>query len=451
VGLGSNLGDRLANLQEAVDRLGRTPGVQVVQTSRVYETDPVGPPQPDYLNAVVMVRSSLSARELLEACLAIERAMGRERGERWGPRSIDLDVLQYGREQIDEPGLQVPHPRMHERGFVLVPLLELEATPELPAGRRLEDLRLGAGMLSGVRPFAPALRVPRPTVAVIGAGRVATALAVRWVGAGYRVVAATGREASRERAERFLSMARFYPPESAHQGARFAELVVLGVPDDLIADVCAQLAERKAFRSEQYVLHLSGSVGLDALSSAQVLGAEVLSLHPLQSFPDVEEGIARLPESFIAVTAWNDQAFTYGEDLARDAGGLPFRLADEAKPLYHAAAVFCSNYLVAVEGMAEHLFRLAGLKDPLDSFQPLARTTFESTFAVGPEGALTGPAVRGDTGTIARNLAALAERAPEAVPAYVALARVAASLAVRSGRLTSEGRARVEEVLRRWT
>ncbi len=159
VGLGSNLGDRLANLQEAVDRLEKTPGVSVVKTSRVYETDPVGPPQPDYLNAVAAVETRLSARGLLEGCLAVERAMGRERRERWGPRTIDLDVLGYGREQIDEPGLQVPHPRMHERAFVLVPLLELEADPVLPGGRCLADLRLGPGMLWGVRPFASALHI----------------------------------------------------------------------------------------------------------------------------------------------------------------------------------------------------------------------------------------------------------------------------------------------------
>lgn len=160
IGLGSNLGDRLANLQEAVDRLGEAPGVRVLKGSRVYETDPVGPPQPDYLNAVVMVETTLSARGLLEACLGVERSMGRERKGRWGPRNIDLDVLGYGRQEIDQPGLQIPHPRMHERSFVLVPLLELEAAPSLPGGRRLADLRLGAGMLAGVRPFAAALRIP---------------------------------------------------------------------------------------------------------------------------------------------------------------------------------------------------------------------------------------------------------------------------------------------------
>jgi 2-amino-4-hydroxy-6-hydroxymethyldihydropteridine diphosphokinase len=162
VALGSNLGDRLANLQEAVDRLGKVAGIRVVRTSRVYETDPVGPPQPDYLNAVVMAETLLSARELLEACLGVEQAMGRERSERWAPRTIDLDVLSCGQEEIDEPSLVVPHPRMHERGFVLVPLLELDPDPALPGGRRVAELRLGPGMLSGVRPFAPALRARPP-------------------------------------------------------------------------------------------------------------------------------------------------------------------------------------------------------------------------------------------------------------------------------------------------
>lgn len=162
VALGSNLGDRLGNLQEAVDRLGKSAGVRVMKSSRVYETDPVGPPQPDYLNAVVMVETALSARDLLEACLGIERAMGRERLERWGPRTIDLDILGYGREEIAEPGLVIPHPMMHERAFVLVPLLELDADPLLPGRRRLADLRLGPRIMSGVRPFAPALRTRAP-------------------------------------------------------------------------------------------------------------------------------------------------------------------------------------------------------------------------------------------------------------------------------------------------
>ena len=159
VGLGSNLGDRLANLQRAVDLLAAREGLRVLRTSRVYETAPVGPPQPDYLNSVAELETSLSARELLDACLGVEREMGRERAERWGPRVIDLDLLTYGREEIDEPGLTVPHPRMHDRAFVLVPLLELDPDPLLPDGRTVGTLRLVTNTLADVQPFSPALVV----------------------------------------------------------------------------------------------------------------------------------------------------------------------------------------------------------------------------------------------------------------------------------------------------
>jgi 2-amino-4-hydroxy-6-hydroxymethyldihydropteridine diphosphokinase len=162
LGLGSNLGDRLANLQRAVDLLGAAEGIRVVRSSRVYETDPVGPPQPDYLNAVIEVETTRDAYGLLDAALSVENEMGRVRTERWGPRVIDVDVLTFGDEEVDEPDLQVPHPRMHERGFVLAPLLELEADPPLPGGRRVAALRVGFDLMGGVRPFAPALVTRRP-------------------------------------------------------------------------------------------------------------------------------------------------------------------------------------------------------------------------------------------------------------------------------------------------
>jgi 2-amino-4-hydroxy-6-hydroxymethyldihydropteridine diphosphokinase len=145
LGLGSNLGDRLANLRRAVDLLAEVEGIDVVRTSAVYETDPVGPPQPDYFNAVAEVRTTLTPRELLEAGLAVERTLGRVRDERWGPRTLDVDLLRYGDDHIDEPGLVVPHPRMAERAFVLVPLRELDpSTPEPPDA-------------DGVRRFGPPL------------------------------------------------------------------------------------------------------------------------------------------------------------------------------------------------------------------------------------------------------------------------------------------------------
>ena len=157
LGLGSNMGDRLENLRGAVSLL-RDRGVSPVRSSRVYETSPVGgPPQPDYLNAVIEADVEGSPQDLLRTCLEVEDAMGRIRRERWGPRVIDVDVLTFGDQEVDEPDLQVPHPRMHERGFVLIPLLELDADPPLPGGRKISTVRLGALALGGVRPFAPPL------------------------------------------------------------------------------------------------------------------------------------------------------------------------------------------------------------------------------------------------------------------------------------------------------
>ena len=155
--LGSNLGDRLETLREAVRQLDATDGIVVVRSSRVYETEPVGPPQPAFLNAVIEIRTTLEPRELLDAVHVVEDGLGRVRAERWGPRTLDVDILTFDRLEVDEPDLQIPHPRMHERGFVLVPLGELDGDPMFPGGRRLAELRLPPDAVTGVRPFAPPL------------------------------------------------------------------------------------------------------------------------------------------------------------------------------------------------------------------------------------------------------------------------------------------------------
>jgi 2-amino-4-hydroxy-6-hydroxymethyldihydropteridine diphosphokinase len=133
VGLGSNLGDRQGHLRAAVDAL-TAHGLAPSAVSSAYESDPVGPPQPDYLNAVVEVRTDLSARDLLTTLKAIEGELGRAHRERWGPREIDLDLLLFGDEAVAEEGLTVPHPELTKRSFVLVPLLEIAPYLDLPSG-----------------------------------------------------------------------------------------------------------------------------------------------------------------------------------------------------------------------------------------------------------------------------------------------------------------------------
>ena len=141
VGLGANLGPREVTLRRAVDLLGETDGVGVVAVSRLRETEPVGVvEQPMFLNGAVQVETQLSPRALLNLLLETERSLGRVRSERWGPRTVDLDLLLYGSEQIDEPGLRVPHPRLHERRFALEPLAELDPELLVPGLGRVSEL-----------------------------------------------------------------------------------------------------------------------------------------------------------------------------------------------------------------------------------------------------------------------------------------------------------------------
>ena len=135
IGLGANLGDAAATLREAIAELARLPRTELLRASRLYRTPAWGvTEQPDFINAVALVETTLPPRDLLDALLAIERSFGRTRldGERWGPRTLDLDLLLHGDATIDEPGLRVPHPHLHERAFALLPLAEIAPESEIP-------------------------------------------------------------------------------------------------------------------------------------------------------------------------------------------------------------------------------------------------------------------------------------------------------------------------------
>ncbi len=285
-------------------------------------------------------------------------------------------------------------------------------------------------------------------VAVVGAGRVGTALAVLLARAGYRITAVAGLAATPARAARYLPEV---PVLDLAGTARSAQLVLVAVPDDAIAGVVADLASAAAFREGAWVAHVSGARGLADLDPARGAGARRLGLHPLQAVADVEGAIKGLRGCSYAVAADDAEGWALGETLARDLGGTPFRLDEERRAIYHAAAVFASNHVVATSAVAARLFRAAGVPDPPAAMRPLQRTTLENLERLGPGDALTGPAVRGDAGTVARNLEALAADAPDAVAVYIAMARVALDVAVGAGRLDADRRAAVDEVLDRWT
>lgn len=141
--LGSNLGDRKAQLQEAVRLLQLNPSISNLRMSSIYETAPVGYlDQHAFLNLVVRLETSLSPLELLDVCQEIEQALYRERLVRWGPRTVDLDILLYGQEQLTTERLTIPHPHMYERAFVLVPLRELMPSLSLPEGLETQEVEL---------------------------------------------------------------------------------------------------------------------------------------------------------------------------------------------------------------------------------------------------------------------------------------------------------------------
>ena len=141
IGLGANLGQKEVTILRAVDELAAVDGIEVLELSRLRETEPVGVvDQPPFLNAAVALETTLSARELLDVMLRIEQDLGRVRDDRrWGPRTIDLDLLVYAGEVVDEPGLRIPHPRLHERRFALEPLADLEPELEIPGLGKVSD------------------------------------------------------------------------------------------------------------------------------------------------------------------------------------------------------------------------------------------------------------------------------------------------------------------------
>lgn len=155
VGLGANLGDAASTVQRAAQSLDLLPQTQLLSSSRLYRTPAWGVhAQPDFVNAVALVQTQLDARTLLESLLSIEREFGRDRSveQRWGPRTLDLDLLLYGDAMIDEPGLQVPHPHLTKRAFALVPLLEIAPEAVIPGYGRARNAVSGLD-LSNIQPL----------------------------------------------------------------------------------------------------------------------------------------------------------------------------------------------------------------------------------------------------------------------------------------------------------
>ncbi|MCC8479289.1 MULTISPECIES: DUF2520 domain-containing protein [unclassified Streptomyces] len=277
-------------------------------------------------------------------------------------------------------------------------------------------------------------RPARLTVGVVGAGRVGPALAASLQLAGHRPVAVSGvSDASRRRAAALLPDVPLVEP--AEVLAR-AELVLLTVPDDVLPTLVEGLVETGAVRPGQLLVHTSGRYGTRVLDPALRAGALPLALHPAMTFTGTAVDVQRLAGCSFGVTAPEELRLA-AEALVIEMGGEPEWIAEEARPLYHAALALGANHLVTLVAQSMELLTKAGVAAPDRMLGPLLGAALDNALRSG-DAALTGPVARGDAGTVAAHIGELRAHAPQAVAGYVAMARTTADRALAHGLLKAE-------------
>ena len=280
-------------------------------------------------------------------------------------------------------------------------------------------------------------------VGVVGAGRVGTALAAALRRSGHRIVAVSAvSAASLDRVEALLPGTPVRPPQEVVAGA---DLVLLTVPDDALPALVSGLAATGTELAGRLVMHASGRHGLAVLEPATRRGALPLALHPVMTFTGRPDDVDRLAGVSFGVTT-PEQLRPVAEVLVMEMGGEPVFIAEEDRGLYHAALAGAANHLVTQVVQAADLLAVAGVAQPSRMLGPLLGAALDNALRLG-DAALTGPVARGDAETVASHLAALRAAAPEALPAYLALARLTADRALASGMLGAPDAQRLLEVL----
>ena len=302
---------------------------------------------------------------------------------------------------------------------------------------------------------APGARSGRLGVGVVGAGRVGAVLGSALRAAGHGVVGASGISAdSRERIDTLLPGV---PLLEVPQVVERAELVLLGVPDDVLAGLVEGLATLGAWQPGQIVVHVSGASGTAVLAPAVAAGAIPLAIHPAMTFTGTSLDLARIVGATFAVTG-PTPVLPIGQALVVEIGGEPVVVAEEARGLYHAALAHGANHLVVLVAQAAQALVSAGIDAPDRVLGPLLGAALDGAVrSAGADAAgvssLTGPVVRGDVGTVEVHLAELARLAgrdpgtADLPPTYRALARATTVRALRGGRLTQEQAGRLLDVL----
>jgi predicted short-subunit dehydrogenase-like oxidoreductase (DUF2520 family) len=283
----------------------------------------------------------------------------------------------------------------------------------------------------------------RLKVGVVGPGRAGTALARALARAGHHVVAAAAvSEASKQRVRDHFPGAALADPATVIEDA---DLVLLTVPDDVLAGLVTGLAATQAPFAGRLIAHASGAHGIRVLDPATREGALPMALHPVMTFTGRDDDVDRIKGVSFGVTA-PDQIRPAAEALVIEMGGEPVFIAEQHRALYHAALAFAANHLVTLVAEAEDLLRKAGADNPERMLGPLLGAALDNALRFGDAG-LTGPVARGDDRTVAAHVAAIRDTEPDALNAYLALARLTADRALAARLLGPEDAERLLGVL----
>jgi len=283
----------------------------------------------------------------------------------------------------------------------------------------------------------------RLRVGIIGPGRAGTALGRALARAGHEITAASAASAaSKERVRDNFPRAELTDPASVLAAA---DLVLLTVPDDVLPGLVEGLAATGAAFAGRLVAHASGAHGVRVLDPATRAGALPLAVHPVMTFTGREDDVDRIKGVSFGVTA-PEPVRPAAEALVIEMGGEPVFIAEENRPLYHAALAFAANYLVTLVAESASLLAAAGADDPDRMLGPLLGASLDNALRFGDAG-LTGPVARGDGSTVAAHLAAIRAADPHALPSYLALARLTAERALAAGRLSASDAERLLDVL----
>ncbi len=321
---------------------------------------------------------------------------------------------------------------IEEEGIVL--------DPATPGRHRHGDLEHAS---DHVHPHVHSEPGERPVVGIVGAGAVGLALGVALHRAGWPLGAVASRDATRrERFQGYVPTVRaFTEPEALVDDV---ELVILAVPDDIVPSLAGSLR----LYAGQALVHTSGLLGAEVLLPSMAAGTQAGAFHPLVAFADLDRALAALHGATIAIEG-DDELAAHLADMAEAIGGVPVRLAPGSKAAYHTAAVLAAGGVVSLLDVIREVAAVVGLDEAgaLAIYLPLVEQTVANARSLGIAASLTGPATRGDAGTVAAHLAALAAGAPDAVPVYRALLERSIRIAIERGALSPEASGRLRTAL----